>query len=369
MDKDQAIHRLLRRAAPSRGNIDAPDGCLSAELLAAWTDGTLTDPERGAAEAHAADCARCLSVLSAIAEISPPPEAAPRASWFSIKWLMPAATAGVAMIAWILVQQPAPPPRAVPVPQQEAARAQAAPSEAGAQSGRESDATARSQAANRSTFADKAEKETAAAKAPLTRQREDRPAQDKLASAPVSAPARAPAPAQAPAPPPPAVAAPPATAGVAAASPAVVTESQAKATRDERKLAEQIQLRAAAVVVVAPDPNLRWRISGTAIERSTDGGRNWQGQTVEGAGGILAGAAPSATVCWLVGRAGLVLLTSDGQTWRRIEFPVASADLVAVTAQDAQTATLTAADGRNYRTVDGGRTWTVQENPSAPFYQ
>ena len=358
MDKDQAIDRLLRQAASSRGNDDAADGCLSAELLAAWTDGGLSDSERSAAEAHAADCARCLAVLAAIAETSPAPQVAPRASWFSIKWLIPAATAGVAAIAFVLVQQPAETPSAVPVPQQELADAQAKPSDAAAQSAREVPLTP--QAANRSRAVDNLEKKEApAAKAPLARQRSDAQAENQTAPA-----ARAPAPPPvAPAP----VAAPPATAGVAAGTPPVVTEPRAPATRDERRLAEQVQLRDAPVVVVAPDPNVRWRVAGTAIERSIDGGRNWQGQTVEGAVGILAGASPSTTVCWLVGRAGLVLLTVDGQTWRRIEFPVASVDLVAVAAQDARTATVTATDGRNYRTVDAGRTWTLQENPADPF--
>ena len=361
MDKDHAIDRLLRQAASSRGNNDAADDCLSAELLAAWTDGGLSDSERSAAEAHAADCARCLAVLAAIAETSPAPHVSPRASWFSIKWLIPAATAGVAVIAWVLVQQPTETPSAVPVPQQEMADAQAKPSEAAARPAREIPLTP--QAANRSPAVDNLEKKEApAAKAPLARQRSDESA-DKQ-----TAPARAPAPAPASSPVAPApVAAPPATAGVAAGTPPVVTEPRAQATRDERRLAEQVQLRDAPVVVVAPDPSVRWRVAGTAIERSIDGGRNWQGQTVEGAIGSLAGASPSTTVCWLVGRAGLVLLTVDGQTWRRIEFPVASVDLVAVAAQDARTATATATDGRTYRTVDAGRTWTLQENPADSF--
>jgi hypothetical protein len=39
-----------------------------------------------------------------------------------------------------------------------------------------------------------------------------------------------------------------------------------------------------------------------------------------------------------------------------LAFPVA-ADLVAVQATDARSATATAADGRRFRTVDGGGTW------------
>jgi photosystem II stability/assembly factor-like uncharacterized protein len=72
-------------------------------------------------------------------------------------------------------------------------------------------------------------------------------------------------------------------------------------------------------------------------------------------------------VCWIVGRSGLVLLSTDGETWRRLDFPDATVDLVSVTARDGAAATVTAANGRIYRTTDAGRTWTLQENPAAPF--
>jgi photosystem II stability/assembly factor-like uncharacterized protein len=58
----------------------------------------------------------------------------------------------------------------------------------------------------------------------------------------------------------------------------------------------------------------------------------------------------------VVGRSGTVLLTTDGRQWRRIVFPIAT-DLAAVQAVDARAATVTAADGRRFRTVDGGVTW------------
>ena len=80
----------------------------------------------------------------------------------------------------------------------------------------------------------------------------------------------------------------------------------------------------------------------------------------------LTGAAPSAAVCWVVGPAGTVLLTTDGRTWRRIEFPD-RADLAGVAAADASNATITTADGRVFRTRDGGRSWLLQETPAAPF--
>jgi photosystem II stability/assembly factor-like uncharacterized protein len=58
----------------------------------------------------------------------------------------------------------------------------------------------------------------------------------------------------------------------------------------------------------------------------------------------------------MVGRAGVVLLSTDGLTWRRMGFPTA-ADLVSVRATDERTATVTDVNGRTYATTDGGMTW------------
>ncbi|HZL96665.1 MAG TPA: YCF48-related protein, partial [Vicinamibacterales bacterium] len=67
-------------------------------------------------------------------------------------------------------------------------------------------------------------------------------------------------------------------------------------------------------------------------------------------------AAPSPTTCWIVGRGGVVLLTTDGQKWESLRFPDPT-DLSAVRATDARTATVTTIDGREYSTTDGGNTW------------
>ena len=123
---------------------------------------------------------------------------------------------------------------------------------------------------------------------------------------------------------------------------------------------------AGAGAIVSPDPNSRWRITGRSIERSTDGGRTWKPQPTETDADLLAASSPAPTVCWIVGKSGLILLSTDGETWRRLAFPDA-VDLVAVTARDGLAATVTAANGRTYRTIDAGRTWTLQENPPAPF--
>jgi photosystem II stability/assembly factor-like uncharacterized protein len=114
----------------------------------------------------------------------------------------------------------------------------------------------------------------------------------------------------------------------------------------------------AALDIVSPDPMSRWRIAGgRAVQRSTDGGATWQPQPAGATSDLLAGSSPSPAVCWLVGRAGLVLLTIDGRQWRAVGSP-ASVDLSAVRASDARTAVITASDGRTFRTSDAGRTWT-----------
>jgi photosystem II stability/assembly factor-like uncharacterized protein len=123
----------------------------------------------------------------------------------------------------------------------------------------------------------------------------------------------------------------------------------------------------APFLVASPDPRVQWRVLGTMVERSTDGGVTWQKQSTGVPANLVAGASPAPAVCWLVGRRGVVLLSTDGETWRRIDFPETTLDLVRVTARDGEAATVTAADGRSFRTADGGRTWTPQENAPTPF--
>jgi hypothetical protein len=102
---------------------------------------------------------------------------------------------------------------------------------------------------------------------------------------------------------------------------------------------------------------LVWRFGPAgSIERSEDAGATWQRQASGVQGDLLAGSAPSATVCWAVGRGGIVLRTTDGATWAQVGSP-ASVDLVAIEARDASQATVTTVEGKSYATSDGGRTW------------
>ena len=110
--------------------------------------------------------------------------------------------------------------------------------------------------------------------------------------------------------------------------------------------------------IASPDPSIRWRLTGTRVERTSDGGASWALVPTGATEPLAAGSAPTATVCWLVGRGGAVFITTDGRQWARIAFPEA-VDSVAIRATDARSASVTTADGRTFRTTDGGVTWAA----------
>lgn len=109
--------------------------------------------------------------------------------------------------------------------------------------------------------------------------------------------------------------------------------------------------------VTSPNPAIRWRLGAAgAIDRTEDGGATWTSLASGVASELIAGASPASSVCWVVGRNGTVLRTTDGRTWERIRIPD-SADLVSVEAADALNAVVATADGRRLQTSDGGQTW------------
>jgi len=177
----------------------------------------------------------------------------------------------------------------------------------------------------------------------------------------VSPPPAAPAPAMAlsrtgaPASPPTAVPASAPTMATDASRQQLAMEGSASAPRD----------------VMSPDGSAVWRIvPGGRLLRSTDRGTTWQAQPtgvskerLAGSAGVskelLAGSAPSATVCWIVGREATIIVTTDGVHWATRPFPE-RVDLIAVEAADARSATVTTRDGRRFATLDGGATWSAK---------
>jgi photosynthesis system II assembly factor YCF48-like protein len=350
MHKDESLDRLLERSSRARNATPPLEACLDAETLAAWNDGSLTPAERGAAEAHAADCDRCLALLAAMAKTSPPPLATAKPSWLSVRWLVPLATAAVAMTAWMVIQQPSAPPASSPDTALSDARK---PDERG-QAAREAAPQTRTEALEKRIEppppAQEKEPDLSRRKATAAAKRSE-VAADKVDSLKPAAGARAEA----------RPAAPP------AASAAATSNSPARPDLKDERTRQFSAAAAPPVTIGSPDPAVRWRLAGRTVERSGDAGTTWSTQATGTSIDLLAGASPSVNVCWIVGRSGLVLLTTDGTTWRRLQFPDTSADLVGVVARDGLDATVTAANGRRYRTTDAGRNWIVQENPAAPF--
>src|SRR5262245_13527789 len=113
------------------------DGCLDAETLAAWAEETLSSRDRSAAEAHAADCARCQAMLAAMARTTPAVVEAPWWRVHMMAWMVPMSAAAAALILWIALPMmrssyepgesgkrvaqalPAPPVNATVVPEKE----------------------------------------------------------------------------------------------------------------------------------------------------------------------------------------------------------------------------------------------------------
>ena len=122
-----------------------------------------------------------------------------------------------------------------------------------------------------------------------------------------------------------------------------------------------LEIRSQEMVISSPDPEVRWRVGvAGSIEHSKDGGKTWSGQIADVSSNLLAGSAPTTKICWIVGRVGEVLRTTDGEHWEKVT-PPAAVDLVGIEARDAKHATVTAADGRKFWTEDGGKTWRVNE--------
>ena len=78
---------------------------------------------------------------------------------------------------------------------------------------------------------------------------------------------------------------------------------------------------------------------------------------------FLAGSAPSNKICWIAGRSGTILRTTDGgKHWPKLSSPTTD-DITAVFAAGADQAIVTTSTNKSYRTTDGGTSWTPQPNP------
>ena len=375
MQRDSQSEALAHRSAKREGGSSA---CLDAESLAAWVDNQLTPAQRSAAETHVASCLRCQSMLAAMSRTAAVADSFARGQERSPSWAfrfapwMAALGGAVAVALLIVAMQPGIHENAavpsVVAPDTTAARVEASKEAAPAEQLRElkdapaaapadTPAPARSRADSREVppaFAkDKEARQKAAAEtlakqekrtAPLARDERDSRTADAAAAAakpaaPVSPPLQ----------------------GQAAGAPPQVTQIGERAQESQRFAAAQraaaLDAIVAPIFIQSPDSNVRWRImGGTVVQHSADAGATWTTQDVKVEAPLVAGSAPAAVVCWLVGRQGTVLVTADGRTWQRVTSPPAL-DLLGVVATSADSATVTAADGRSFTTSDRGRTW------------
>lgn len=394
--RDEAVERMIRRAlrdVRQRGSGVCPDP----ETLAAFVEQRLSDNERLTLESHLASCAACQHVLAVVAlddEAAKPAiaDAGRRPVRWVWRWLAPAAAVATMAVVYVAVRSgsvdqataPASSPH-VMAQKSDVGGGQPANEAAGAA---DALAAAREEKAERLAVVPVQEpSRRSGAEAPPAAEAATK------AAAESARPAAAP-----PVPPRPAgrMAAAPAPPGVAGAAPGAVTaERQTMAAADEaprtqaviagraappaaavtavvsekatgdRMAAARTALTAATPALVAsPGAESVWRIGeGGFLARSTDAGKTWQPQRTGVTADLTAGHALSPSVCWIVGKAGIVLLTTDGEAWvsRPLPEPV---DLTAVEAVDTLTATVTAADGRRFVTTDGGITWRVHQRPS-----
>jgi hypothetical protein len=357
-ERDRSVERLLRQSLQTPRNGGVTDSCLDAETLAAWIDGGLSGAALEMAQSHVADCARCQTMVGALARINSgvplaKPEHTPR-RWLA--WLVPLTAAAAAVALWVAVPRDtgAPLARATEVRKSaDASNAQEPrladnPSQTPAREVKERSAEARARSKDERlaptvVSGGSAKKETARRDQPPLEANELKDANrleaDSLRPNVSGATARSVA-----------GAAPAPSVSPPAAAPSALAE-----TVTVGRLSAQLA-KAAGFEIVSPDPAVRWRIAGSVVQRSANGGSSWQTVSTGIAAELTAGAAPSPSVCWIVGRGGVVLLSSDGSSWRRVAFPEA-VDLSAVQAVDALTALVTAADGRTFSTTDGGATW------------
>ncbi len=138
--------------------------------------------------------------------------------------------------------------------------------------------------------------------------------------------------------------------------------------RNEQTLGVARPMQKYSALSKAPSGSILWRAgNGGSIERSTDAGKTWASQVSPSREDWLASAQVSDTVCWVAGRNGAIARTLDGEHWARVAPPSQAVgdngkqpDWASIAARDSRSATITAADGRQFATADGGKTWQTQ---------
>jgi hypothetical protein len=370
---DRFVARGLTREIDSSGN-----ACPDADLLAAWFDHTLSALESERIESHVSGCECCQQILAALARSEPEvvraaPLPSPAHAWhWHWRWAVPLATAVLVVVVGTKTLFSPGPVTVVGTPTTQAARVEkaaeppmqplvappppAAQPKAAATAVREKLApvmAARVAVPAIATGAPAAPAAAGAAADSMEFQRAavetERARADKFAQKAVTP--------NLPAPPPPPP--PPSLTGAAPkpAAPAVA-EALSVEGRAARPAAGLLGMRQVSVTTPAlAGSAVAWRFGQDGvIEKSSDRGQTWERQSSGVANALADASAPTDRVCWMVGARGIVLRTTDGRTWQRLNSPT-DADLVAVHAWNESSATITASDRSEYETADGGKTW------------
>jgi hypothetical protein len=345
--------------------------CPDPGVLAAYLDATLSPAERTAIEGHVADCARCALQLATVVRLedeSGQPQHAPASRWRpALAWLVPAATA--ALVAAIYVALPAPaerpafrdgtttaddrtingsqagPAKQAPPPQEEDARA-----------------NARDEAAQRRVPRTSSQPIDAGARRPnvdtrpedvLTREASPRErnafAVNRAEPRAKAEETRVPAAPLGPA-------APDSAESIGAAGAAGSAEQLSETQGAARRPRGESVAPTAPLIVRAPGARVRWRVSRSRIERSTDDGGTWATEQAPPFEQITMAAAPSPEICWLASPSGQVLRRNEAGTW----LDVSPSPRLAIDRLDSTApldATVLRPDGTRDSSVDGGLTW------------
>lgn len=294
-DRDRRLEDGLKHELRAAGSGPAPSSCLDAETVAAWMEGGLDSQAIVMAEAHASNCDRCQALLGTVARTTPATAVAePRSAGLWRWWFAPLAATAAAVTVWMVVPQGQLPPPPAP--------------------------TAADSAAPEASLA-RRDAEVAVTQAPPAAVQPEAKDQTTLGRQKADAP----------------------TARAEAAAPK--REAQSLEARERPAEAAKVaEATAEGQVAQAAPP----AAPAAGLRRQAEPEADPQ---------ITARSSPSPNVIWSVGRGGMVMLATDGRTFLRVPFPE-TADLTAVTAEDERRADVTTADGRVFRTADGGRTWT-----------
>ena len=337
-----------------------PSGpCPDAEVLAAFSEDSLSATDRQEVELHLATCMSCQAHVAALirTEGIEPEVTQPTTSWWlDWRWLAPLATTSVVLLAVWAVD-----PASVGDSGVEMEKTAPAPLDSGA--GNElreaSDAGSELREVSDAVRQERASDDERTALVLSRDQASPTEADSALVLEEVAAPALqtrqvagdpSPAPAD--------------TALADASPPAAAAERRldnlARLSRTASPLRNRASTQSAGFVITASDETATWRATGDGgLEHSSDRGVTWTPQLASTGSELTAGSAPSSSVCWLVGRAGTILRTIDGgASWNRIDAPLQS-DIVGVTATDGQTVVVEFSDGQAFVSADGGSTWTL----------